>query len=165
MQAFCPRIDMLKGNRCILRIQGAPVRQKLGMILENKVVQKLKLEKNNLNKKLSPELIFLNEYFFWKNSADFWHRKLTLKVQFRHFLTNHNSSQDCFKTISFEHVDFWAKSLHFRTYHKIPQQNWHYILYSILLRKSHQTFMNSETTYFFFWRGPTTPKKRQPPVF
>ena len=44
MQAFCPRIDMLKGNRCILRIWGAPVRQKLGMILENKVVQKLKLE-------------------------------------------------------------------------------------------------------------------------
>ena len=46
MQAFCPRIDMLKGNRCILRIRGAPDRQKLGMILENKVVQKLELEKN-----------------------------------------------------------------------------------------------------------------------
>ena len=36
---------MLKGNRCILRIRGAPVRQKLGVILENKVVQKLELEK------------------------------------------------------------------------------------------------------------------------
>ena len=46
MQAFCPRIDMLKGNRCILRIRGAPVGQKLDMILENKVVQKSKLEKN-----------------------------------------------------------------------------------------------------------------------
>jgi hypothetical protein len=46
MQAFCPRIDMLKGNRCILRIPGAPA--KLDMILENKVVQKLKLEKNGL---------------------------------------------------------------------------------------------------------------------
>ena len=47
MQAFCPRINMLKGNRCILRLRGAPVRQKLGMILENKVVQvvqKLKLD-------------------------------------------------------------------------------------------------------------------------
>ena len=44
MQAFCLRIDMLKGNSCIFRIQGAPVRQKLGMILEYKVVQKLKLE-------------------------------------------------------------------------------------------------------------------------
>ena len=41
MQAFCPKIDMLKGNRCILRLWGASVRQKLGMILENRVVQKL----------------------------------------------------------------------------------------------------------------------------
>ena len=62
MQAFCPRIDMLRGNRCILR---APVRQKLGMILENKVVQKLKLEKKNaFYKTLSPKLIFLNIFFF-----------------------------------------------------------------------------------------------------
>ena len=53
MQAFCPRIDMLKGNRCILRLRGAPVRQKLGMILENKVVQKLKLEKKFFSKKWS----------------------------------------------------------------------------------------------------------------
>ena len=66
MQAFCPRIDMLKGNRCILRIRGAPVRQKLGMILENKVVQKLKLEKNVFYKKWSPKLIFLNDFFFEK---------------------------------------------------------------------------------------------------
>ena len=34
-----------------MRIRGAPVRQKLGMILENKVVQKLKLEKNVFYKK------------------------------------------------------------------------------------------------------------------
>ena len=38
-QNFWPEINVLKGNR------EAPVRQKLGMILENKVVQKLKLEK------------------------------------------------------------------------------------------------------------------------
>ena len=44
-QDFWPKINILKGNHCILRIWGAPVRQKLGMILENKVVQKLKLEK------------------------------------------------------------------------------------------------------------------------
>ena len=50
MQAFCPRINMLKGNHCILRIRGAPVHQKLGMILENKVVQKLKLEKKVFEK-------------------------------------------------------------------------------------------------------------------
>ena len=35
---------------CVLRIPGAPVRQKLGLILENKVVQKLKLEKNGFYK-------------------------------------------------------------------------------------------------------------------
>ena len=45
-QGHWPKINMLKGNHCILRIRGAPVCQKLGMILENKVVQKLKLEKN-----------------------------------------------------------------------------------------------------------------------
>ena len=46
-QDFWPKVNILKGNHCILRIQGAPVRQKLGMILENKVVQKLKLEIND----------------------------------------------------------------------------------------------------------------------
>ena len=64
MQAFSPRIDMLKGNCCILRIRGAPVCQKLSMILENEVLQKLKLEKKNYKKKWSPKLIFLNEFFF-----------------------------------------------------------------------------------------------------
>ena len=44
-QGFWQKINILKGNHCILRIRGAPVFQKLGMILENKVVQKLKLEK------------------------------------------------------------------------------------------------------------------------
>ena len=71
MQAFCHDHAMLKGNRCILRIRGAPVRQKLGMILENKVVQKLELEKNVFYKKWSPKLIFLHELVFRKNSIDF----------------------------------------------------------------------------------------------
>ena len=63
-QDFWPKINILKGNHCVLRIRGAPVRQNLGMILEKKVVQKLKLEKNVFYKKLSPILIFLNEFFF-----------------------------------------------------------------------------------------------------
>ena len=41
-------------------------------------------------KKWSSKLIFLND-FFWKNSVNFGHRRLTLKVQFRPFLTNHYS--------------------------------------------------------------------------
>ena len=44
-QDFWPKINILKGNHCILRIWGVPVRQILDMILENKVVQKLKLKK------------------------------------------------------------------------------------------------------------------------
>ena len=38
-QEFWPKINILKGNHSILRLRGAPVCQKLGMILENKVVQ------------------------------------------------------------------------------------------------------------------------------
>ena len=70
MQDFCPGINMLKGKRCILRLRGAPVRQKLGMILENKVVQKLKLEKKVFYKKWSPKLIFFNEEITQKDSED-----------------------------------------------------------------------------------------------
>ena len=40
-QHFWPKINIIKGNHCILRVRGAPVHQQLGMILENKVVQKL----------------------------------------------------------------------------------------------------------------------------
>jgi hypothetical protein len=39
-QDFWLKINILKGNHCILRIGGAPVRKKLGMIVENKLVQK-----------------------------------------------------------------------------------------------------------------------------
>ena len=67
MQNFWPKMNILKGNHCILRIWGAPVRQKLGEILENKVVQKLKLEKIVFHKKWSPKLIFLNDFFFLEN--------------------------------------------------------------------------------------------------
>ena len=42
------------------------VHQKLGMILESKVVQKLSLEKNYFAKKWSPKLISLNDFFFEK---------------------------------------------------------------------------------------------------
>ena len=41
-------------------------RQKLGTILENKVVQNLSLEKNVFTKKRSPTLIFSKEFCFAK---------------------------------------------------------------------------------------------------
>ena len=42
------------------------VRQKLGVILESKVVHKLSLEKKVFNKKWSPKLIFFDNFFFEK---------------------------------------------------------------------------------------------------
>ena len=77
-QNFWPKINiLLKGNHCILRIRGASVHQKLDIILENKVVQKLKLEKNVFYKKCSPKLIFLNDFFLKK-----FRRFLTQKIDF-----------------------------------------------------------------------------------
>ena len=71
-QDFWPKINVLKGNHFILRIRGVPVHQKMGMILENKVVQNLELEKNGFYKKWPPKLIFLNDFFFFeKKSFDF----------------------------------------------------------------------------------------------
>ena len=55
------------------------VHQKLGIILENKVVQKLSLEKNVFNKKLSPKLIFLDEFFFLKKVGWFLALKIDLE--------------------------------------------------------------------------------------
>ena len=47
-QDFWPKINILKRNHCVLRIQGVPVHQKLGMNLENKVVQKIEVRKKNV---------------------------------------------------------------------------------------------------------------------
>ena len=49
-QEFWTKINILEESHCILRIRGASVCRKLNMILENKVVQKLKLEKNVFTK-------------------------------------------------------------------------------------------------------------------
>ena len=48
-------------------LRGMSVHQKLDIILENKVVQKLTIEKNVFSKRWSPKLIFLNEIFFFEN--------------------------------------------------------------------------------------------------
>ena len=60
-QDVWPKINILKGNHCILRIRRVPVRQKLGMILENKMVQKLKFPKNVNNKRCAPKIKLFNE--------------------------------------------------------------------------------------------------------
>ena len=53
----------------------------------NKSRSILKLSKNVFYKKGGPKLILSCEKKIQKDSNDFWHRKLTLKVRFRHFLT------------------------------------------------------------------------------
>ena len=55
----------------------------------NKSRSILKLSKNLFYKKCGPKLIFFNEIFFLKNSNVFGHRKMTLKVKFRHYLTTY----------------------------------------------------------------------------
>ena len=47
-QYFLAKNQYTQRKRLYFENTGAPVHQKLGMILENKVVQKLKLEKNGL---------------------------------------------------------------------------------------------------------------------
>ena len=46
----------------------------------------MKFSKNVNNKKHAPKLIFSNEKKIEKDSDNFWHRKLTLKVRNWHFL-------------------------------------------------------------------------------
>ena len=68
-QTFWPKINILRGSHCILRIRGAPVSQKSGMILENKVVQKLKLD--FFLQKMVSLIDILKRTFFRKNYVDF----------------------------------------------------------------------------------------------
>ena len=65
-KVFALKSTAVKWNYCIFWIDIEWGLQKLGLILESKVVQKLSLEKNVINKKWSPKLIFLDEIFFWK---------------------------------------------------------------------------------------------------
>ena len=85
------------------------VRQKLDIVLENKVVQKLKLKKLNL--------ISSNKKKSYKIRQVFFHWKLTFKVQFWHFLMNHYSLYSQNTMLSFEYVEFWPKFLLFITHH------------------------------------------------
>ena len=119
-QDFRPKINILKGNHYILRIQGAPVHQKLGVILENKVVQKFKFKKRFVLQKMVSQIDILKWFFFenllWKyNFGTFWqtiiHRGIVLKK------------------FSLSMLIFRQKSCILgSTIFKIPQPNWHYYL-------------------------------------
>ena len=66
MQAFCPKIDMLKGNRHILRIQGAPVCHKVSKPYFQGQFSMSKID-GIFSKKKSFKNINLGYHFFKKN--------------------------------------------------------------------------------------------------
>ena len=62
-------------------------RQKLGTFLVNKVLKKSFFPKNFINISWSPNPIFFTEIFFWKDSTNFRHWKMTLKLRILRSLT------------------------------------------------------------------------------
>ena len=60
-KVFDQESTVVKWNYQILGLHQVTVHQKLGVILVNKVVLKLKLAKNAFYKKGAPKLIFFNE--------------------------------------------------------------------------------------------------------
>ena len=91
------------------------VRQKLFIILENKVVQILKLENNVFTIKWSPNLMFLK-----KERKEFgWF--LSLKIDFESmisaFFDKPSFIYGIFSKKIFEYVDSWPKILLVRTHH------------------------------------------------
>ena len=58
------------------------------------------------NKKCAPKLVFFDEKKIEKDSYDFRHRKLIMKVEFWHFLTPPHYTNSQNSITSFEYVDF-----------------------------------------------------------
>ena len=136
----------VKWNYQILGLHPVTDRQKLGFILVNKVVVKLKSTKNAFYKKGAPKLIFFNEIFFKKDSDDFWHRKFTLKVQNWHFLTNCHQMETQNLVISFDYSWYLANNL---AYAECPIMIFHYRNSSIeySLKISYKWRKNSKKTW------------------
>ena len=129
MQDFCPRINMLKGNFFKKILRWLTVRQNLGMILENKVVQKLKLEKNVFYKKWSPKLIFLNEFFFEKIPLIFDIENWLWKYDFGTFWQTGAPRILKMQRFPLSMSILGQKACILGpTIFKIPQPNWHYCI-------------------------------------
>ena len=59
--------------------------------------------------KKAPKLIFFNEKKNEKISEDFRHRKFTLKVKLRHFVTSLHYTNSKNSKLSIWYIDFYAK--------------------------------------------------------
>ena len=84
---FWLKINIPIGNQWILRIGVVASCQKLGIILENKVIERLLLSKNVNYKKSAPKFVFFNEKKMRKSPMIFGIENWVLKVKFFHFLT------------------------------------------------------------------------------
>ena len=91
--------------------------QKLDVILESKVVQKLSLEKNVFNKQWSPRFIFLDKNFFEKIWLIFDIQNWLWKYNFGTFWQNVIIHRMFLKIFPWYHVDSWPRSLLLRTHH------------------------------------------------
>ena len=102
------------------------VPQKLGMVLENKVVQKLKLEKKVFYKKWSPKLIFLNDFFFKIFLSIFDVKNWLWKYDFGTFWRTGISCRIFLNKIPFSMLILGQNPCILDpTIFKIPQPNWH----------------------------------------
>ena len=79
-KVFGKESTAVQWNCWILRFGVVVSCQKLGTILENKVIWKLMLSKNVNNKKCSPRFVFFNS-----DLDDFWRKKITLEVKLPQF--------------------------------------------------------------------------------
>ena len=111
-KAFAQKSTVVKWNCCILQIDIVWGLQKLGLILESKVVQKLSLEKNVFYKKCSPKLNF----FFEKIRSIFDIENWLWKYNFGTFWGPGTMSVYKIQQFHLNTVDFWAKALLFRTH-------------------------------------------------
>ena len=66
----------------------------------------MKFSKNVNDKKCAPKLILFNEKLFWKDSDNFWHKKLTLKVRNWQFMSAEFGTGKRYENVIF---DQWPK--------------------------------------------------------
>ena len=109
---------------------------KIGHDVSNKVVQNLTLEKNVLTKDGLLNWYSPMKKKIKKNSVDFWHQKLTLKVQFWHFLSNLHSSIDTLSMLILGRESCFLGPTKF----EIPQPNWYYSTQPTLHVSNHFPF-------------------------
>ena len=93
------------------------VRQKLSVIFQSKVVQKLSLEEKVFSKRWSPKLIFLDNFFFEKIRLIFDIQNWLWRYNYGIFWQTVITRRIFLKIFSWWHVDSLPKNLLLRTHH------------------------------------------------